>query len=116
MSKRLLFKMILLPTSHKCSAPYIFIYKKKINVFSLFQIHKCDLKVAVIGQSSFAAEVYKLLKKNGHSIVGVFTIVDKVNREDILGKPNINDDEKYSFTIHYLLCKILIKFCPNMNM
>lgn len=39
----------------------------------------------MIGQSSFAAEVYKLLKKNGHEVVGVFTIVDKANREDVVG-------------------------------
>ncbi|KAI5700162.1 hypothetical protein M8J76_012713 [Diaphorina citri] len=56
----------------------------KFTVKSAFLIHKCDLRVAVIGQSSFAAEVYKLLKKNGHSVVGVFTVVDKANREDIV--------------------------------
>lgn len=44
-----------------------------------------QLKVAIIGQSSFAAEVYKLLKQNGHQITGVFTIPDKANREDPLG-------------------------------
>ncbi|KAL1454921.1 hypothetical protein WDU94_009050, partial [Cyamophila willieti] len=58
--------------------------QSKLSVKSAFLIHKCDLRVAVIGQSSFAAEVYKLLKKNGHSVVGVFTIVDKANREDIV--------------------------------
>lgn len=45
-----------------------------------------QLKVAIIGQSNFAAEVYKLLKQNGHKITGVFTIPDKLNREDSLGK------------------------------
>lgn len=44
-----------------------------------------QLKVAIIGQSNFAAEVYKLLKLNGHQITGVFTIPDKGNREDPLG-------------------------------
>ena len=44
------------------------------------------LKVAIIGQSNFAAEVYKSLKKDGHSIAGVFTITDKGNREDPLGE------------------------------
>jgi methionyl-tRNA formyltransferase len=44
------------------------------------------LKVAVIGQSTFAAEVYKLLRKDGHKVVGVFTIPDKGTREDALGK------------------------------
>ncbi|XP_078042072.1 cytosolic 10-formyltetrahydrofolate dehydrogenase [Augochlora pura] len=43
-----------------------------------------QLKVAVIGQSPFAAEVYKLLRQNGHQVTGVFTIPDKGNREDPL--------------------------------
>ncbi|XP_024943237.1 cytosolic 10-formyltetrahydrofolate dehydrogenase isoform X2 [Cephus cinctus] len=43
-----------------------------------------QLKVAIIGQSTFAAEVYKLLKQDGHQITGVFTIPDKSNREDPL--------------------------------
>jgi methionyl-tRNA formyltransferase len=48
------------------------------------------LKVAVIGQSTFAAEVYKLLRKDGHKVVGVFTIPDKGNREDPLGKLQVS--------------------------
>lgn len=44
-----------------------------------------QLKVAIIGQSPFAAEVYKLLRQKGHQITGVFTIPDKGNREDPLG-------------------------------
>lgn len=44
-----------------------------------------QLKVAIIGQSPFAAEVYKLLRQNGHKVTGVFTIPDKGNREDPLG-------------------------------
>lgn len=43
-----------------------------------------QLKVAIIGQSPFAAEVYKLLRQNGHQITGVFTIPDKGSREDPL--------------------------------
>ncbi len=35
------------------------------------------LKVALIGQSKFAAEVYKRIVANGHEVVGVFTIPDK---------------------------------------
>uniref|UniRef100_A0ABD2X800 10-formyltetrahydrofolate dehydrogenase n=2 Tax=Trichogramma kaykai TaxID=54128 RepID=A0ABD2X800_9HYME len=42
------------------------------------------LKIAIIGQSNFAADVYKLLKADGHEISGVFTIPDKNNREDAL--------------------------------
>jgi methionyl-tRNA formyltransferase len=48
------------------------------------------LKVAVIGQSTFAAEVYKLLRKDGHRVVGIFTIPDKGNREDPLGKLQVS--------------------------
>jgi Methionyl-tRNA formyltransferase len=44
------------------------------------------LKVAVIGQSTFASEVFKLLRKDGHKIVGVFTVPDRGNREDPLGR------------------------------
>ncbi|CAH0402801.1 unnamed protein product [Chilo suppressalis] len=42
------------------------------------------LRVAIIGQSTFAAEVFKLLVKDGHVIAGVFTVLDKGNREDPL--------------------------------
>ena len=40
------------------------------------------LKIAIIGQSQFAAEVYKKVRQDGHEVVGVFTIPDKNNRED----------------------------------
>ncbi|XP_046609380.1 cytosolic 10-formyltetrahydrofolate dehydrogenase isoform X1 [Neodiprion virginianus] len=43
-----------------------------------------QLKIAIIGQSNFAADVYKLLRQDGHHISGVFTIPDKGNREDPL--------------------------------
>ncbi|KAL0867641.1 hypothetical protein ABMA27_008396 [Loxostege sticticalis] len=45
---------------------------------------KQKLRVAIIGQSTFAAEVFKLLVKDGHEIAGVFTVLDKGNREDPL--------------------------------
>lgn len=51
-----------------------------------------QLKVAIIGQSPFAAEVYKLLKQNGHRITGVFTIPDNGNREDPLAVTAKADD------------------------
>ncbi|KAK3932617.1 Cytosolic 10-formyltetrahydrofolate dehydrogenase [Frankliniella fusca] len=41
-----------------------------------------SMRVAIIGQSPFAAEVYKLIKKDGHQVVGVFTVPDNGNRED----------------------------------
>jgi len=62
-----------------------------------------QLKVAIIGQSPFAAEVYKLLRQNGHQITGVFTIPDKGNREDPLG---IN--LKTNFIVNFLQKEILI--------
>jgi hypothetical protein len=49
-----------------------------------------QLKIAIIGQSTFAAEVYKLLRSDGHKVVGVFTIPDKGNREDPLGKLQVS--------------------------
>ncbi|CAG0903611.1 unnamed protein product, partial [Darwinula stevensoni] len=42
------------------------------------------LKCAIIGQSTFASEVYKLLQQDGHKIVGVFTIPDQGKKEDPL--------------------------------
>uniref|UniRef100_A0A8B9LSV0 10-formyltetrahydrofolate dehydrogenase n=1 Tax=Astyanax mexicanus TaxID=7994 RepID=A0A8B9LSV0_ASTMX len=42
-------------------------------------------QIAVIGQSLFGQEVYKELKKEGHIIVGVFTIPDKDGKADPLG-------------------------------
>lgn len=41
------------------------------------------MRIAVIGQSIFGKEVYKELVKDGHQIVGVFTIPDKAG-----GKPD----------------------------
>ncbi|XP_054722223.1 mitochondrial 10-formyltetrahydrofolate dehydrogenase-like [Uloborus diversus] len=43
-----------------------------------------DMKIAIIGQSIFASGVYKLLRQDGHKIVGVFTVPDKGKREDPL--------------------------------
>jgi len=41
-----------------------------------------NLRIAIIGQSVFAKDVYNLIRKNGHTIVGVFTVPDKNGRED----------------------------------
>uniref|UniRef100_A0A182PB07 formyltetrahydrofolate dehydrogenase n=1 Tax=Anopheles epiroticus TaxID=199890 RepID=A0A182PB07_9DIPT len=46
--------------------------------------HHEELKIAIIGQSNFAAEVLELLLERDHLVVGVFTIADKGAREDIL--------------------------------
>lgn len=42
------------------------------------------MKVAIIGQSVFAAEVLEKLLGDGFEVVGVFTITDKNGREDVL--------------------------------
>uniref|UniRef100_A0A0L8GLQ4 10-formyltetrahydrofolate dehydrogenase n=1 Tax=Octopus bimaculoides TaxID=37653 RepID=A0A0L8GLQ4_OCTBM len=42
------------------------------------------MRIAIIGQSVFGAEVYNLLRKSGHEIAGVFTIPDVKGREDPL--------------------------------
>ena len=57
-----------------------------------------SLKIAVIGQSVFAKDVYNLIRKNGHTVVGVFTIPDKNGREVII----VNDDVDILDSIHHL--------------
>ncbi|XP_051809873.1 mitochondrial 10-formyltetrahydrofolate dehydrogenase [Acanthochromis polyacanthus] len=42
------------------------------------------LKLAIIGQSMFGQEVYSNLKKQGHKVVGVFTVPDKDGKADPL--------------------------------
>jgi len=42
------------------------------------------LRIAVIGQSMFGADTYKTLKRDGHEVVGVFTIPDIDGKEDVL--------------------------------
>ncbi|XP_077385403.1 cytosolic 10-formyltetrahydrofolate dehydrogenase isoform X1 [Festucalex cinctus] len=42
------------------------------------------MKIAVIGQSLFGQEVYKELRREGHTIVGIFTIPDKDGKADPL--------------------------------
>lgn len=44
------------------------------------------LRIAIIGQSAFAVDVFHRLRQHGHIIVGVFTIPDKGKREDPLGE------------------------------
>ncbi|XP_037820636.1 cytosolic 10-formyltetrahydrofolate dehydrogenase [Lucilia sericata] len=43
-----------------------------------------SLRIAIIGQSNFAAEVLTLLLEKRYNVVGIFTIANKGNREDIL--------------------------------
>ncbi|KAI4455036.1 aldehyde dehydrogenase-related [Holotrichia oblita] len=51
-----------------------------------------SLRVAIIGQSAFAVEVFERLTQHGHVIVGVFTIPDKGRREDPLAKVATEND------------------------
>uniref|UniRef100_A0A5F8GXY6 10-formyltetrahydrofolate dehydrogenase n=1 Tax=Monodelphis domestica TaxID=13616 RepID=A0A5F8GXY6_MONDO len=46
-------------------------------------------QIAIIGQSLFGQEVYSRLRKEGHQVVGVFTIPDKDGKADPLGKPRM---------------------------
>ncbi|CAH7320359.1 Aldh1l2 [Phodopus roborovskii] len=53
--------------------------------FSTSQVYfKNKLKLAVIGQSLFGQEVYSRLQKEGHRVVGVFTVPDKDGKADPL--------------------------------
>ena len=45
---------------------------------------KKELRIAVIGQSVFGQEVYKLLRRQGRNVVGVFTVPDLKGRPDPL--------------------------------
>ncbi|TRY66700.1 hypothetical protein DNTS_011628, partial [Danionella cerebrum] len=61
--------------------------KKRLSLLNPFlQRTSSDLnmRIAVIGQSLFGQEVYRELKKDGHMIVGVFTIPDKDGKVDPL--------------------------------
>jgi len=41
-----------------------------------------SLKVAIIGQSPFATEVYRSIQRDGHKIVAIFTVLDKNGKQD----------------------------------
>jgi formyltetrahydrofolate dehydrogenase len=45
-----------------------------------------SLRIALFGQSQFASDVFQRLIDSDHTIVGVFTILDKGSREDVLAK------------------------------
>ena len=63
----------------------MFIAGQVIYYFVIFQTLS-RMKIAVIGQSLFGADVYKLLQKDGHKIVGVFTVPDVNGKPDPLGE------------------------------
>ncbi|XP_071816025.1 mitochondrial 10-formyltetrahydrofolate dehydrogenase-like isoform X1 [Apostichopus japonicus] len=64
---------------------------QSIRKFSTTKKIMSNLKIAIIGQSQFGEEVYKLLRKDGHEIVGVFTIPDVKGRADPLATAAQND-------------------------
>ena len=45
-----------------------------------------SIRVAIIGQSNFGAEVYQRVKQKGHEVVGVFTIPDAQGKADVLAQ------------------------------
>lgn len=53
---------------------------------------RSTLRIALIGQSTFAADVFHRLRLHGHLIVGIFTIEDKNNREDPLALAGREND------------------------
>uniref|UniRef100_A0A8C9ZHH8 10-formyltetrahydrofolate dehydrogenase n=1 Tax=Sander lucioperca TaxID=283035 RepID=A0A8C9ZHH8_SANLU len=57
------------------------------------------MKIALIGQSLFGQEVYKELRKEGYTIVGVFTIPDKDGRADPLAQIKTPDLQQVTVSI-----------------
>ncbi|KAK9874202.1 hypothetical protein WA026_002559 [Henosepilachna vigintioctopunctata] len=51
-----------------------------------------SLRIALIGQSAFAVDVFQRLRQDGHKIVGIFTIPDKGKREDPLARIGKEND------------------------
>ena len=49
------------------------------------------LRLAIIGQSVFGAQVYKSLRADGHEVVGVFTVPDQNGRPDPLAAQAVQD-------------------------
>ena len=66
-----------LPSCSRRQTTFTKVFKRK---FSSSEMAK-NLKIAIIGQSVFATDVYNLIRKNGHTVVGVFTVPDKNGRE-----------------------------------
>ena len=52
--------------------------KVKLNVLIILGL---KMKIAIIGQSPFATEVYRSILRNGHQIVGIFTVLDKNGKQ-----------------------------------
>uniref|UniRef100_A0A8P4K7K6 10-formyltetrahydrofolate dehydrogenase n=1 Tax=Dicentrarchus labrax TaxID=13489 RepID=A0A8P4K7K6_DICLA len=55
-----------------------------VNTIQISHYYQNKLKLAIIGQSLFGQEVYSNLRKQGHKVVGVFTVPDKDGKADPL--------------------------------
>lgn len=55
-------------------------------VFVFQNCYQNKLNLAIIGQSLFGQEVYINLRRQGHKVVGVFTVPDKDGKADPLGE------------------------------
>uniref|UniRef100_A0A7N8WS08 10-formyltetrahydrofolate dehydrogenase n=1 Tax=Mastacembelus armatus TaxID=205130 RepID=A0A7N8WS08_9TELE len=58
--------------------------KRMCSLLSLQHYYQNKLKLAIIGQSLFGQEVYSNLRRQGHKVVGVFTVPDKDGKADPL--------------------------------
>lgn len=66
------------------------------------------MKIALIGQSSFASSVYTELVNRGHEIVAIFTVNDKDGREDRLAEIGKKGNSKVFKFARWMIKKQLI--------
>uniref|UniRef100_A0A671WKS0 10-formyltetrahydrofolate dehydrogenase n=1 Tax=Sparus aurata TaxID=8175 RepID=A0A671WKS0_SPAAU len=64
--------------------PALAYYCQLRNFSGSSRYYQNQLKLAIIGQSLFGQEVYSNLRKQGHKVVGVFTVPDKDGKADPL--------------------------------
>lgn len=79
--------------------------------FPSFQTYyQNKLRLAIIGQSLFGQEVYSSLRKQGHKVVGVFTVPDKDGKADPLGEysptPPVCRKEFEKWQVKYMFYQI----------
>ena len=75
---------------------------------------KEKLRVAIIGQSQFAAEVYKQVRSSGHDVVGVFTVPDVGGREDPVAETAKKDGVKARLEVNF--CQTCTLFSPGYKL
>lgn len=105
---RIIFKIRMLSISER----YQSFAERSFHVvyFSLQEPATQKLRIAIIGQSNFASDVLEtiLALPEKPAVVGVFTIPDKGNREDVLGKQNI--DYKQIASLFHLYSSYMIHY------